>query len=392
MQILPYHIAEMPHELIRLALVLLKPENRRKFLSVTEGSPQKLLGLLFLLWWFCVNDRINGIKHPSASAAEDIIETFQNGECIPIEKMFAQCVYKEWLVPPISPDTLKNCDINSHADDIENALADLRKGMTFDWEESKNFVLLACGKYLVNSFPDAGHCSEDNRPWDYDHFLPQAKAEKSTEKLCWSSGNNVPIALTVNRTKQDSFPDKNYPDNSCKNQELLYLNLEPIDEIFPDAEHVDSDEFNSFAWERYCAMYERVYTAFGWDDFANAKYGNNTGFAEKAKALTAAINNQTERKYRWYYALDGRDFPVGSDDDFDRFRFFILRDSEDRCFAVETSDFENYSTYGKRKSTMLPVGRGVGWWDDSENREGLTAEEAINFLIRKTAAEKQSLK
>ena len=67
---------------------------------------------------------------------------------------------------------------------------------------------------MAKNFGNLKNLHEDNRPWDYDHFLPQAKSTASTAKMCWSSGNNVPIALTTNRSKQDELPNVNYPDNN----------------------------------------------------------------------------------------------------------------------------------------------------------------------------------
>ena len=144
------------------------------------------------------------------------------------------------------------------------------------------------------------------------------------------------------------------------------------------------DKFNGFAWQRYCRMYEEVYTALGWDSFVNTFYRDGKDFAARAKNLAERINAATGKTYSWYYALDGRDFPVMDDEDFGRYQFYILRDSEDACYAIETQDFNSFATYGKRKAVIQAIGRGVSWWDDSDNLEGLPAQKALAWLKEKS--------
>ena len=332
------------------------------------------------------------MRSPLLQAAKLIAEEFKKNENISLENLFAQCIDKGFHVPPITPEMLKNGNETYGIDDIpiRYELVELRKGNTFYWNTSTGFVLLACGKYLANHFSDVKAFGEDNRPWDYDHFLPQAKTPDNGSTLSWlckSSGNNVPIALTTNRSKQDALPDKNYPDNCNESQNLLYLDLESLDEIFPGGEVVP-DKFNDFAWRRYCRMYEEVYAALGWDSFVHATFRDGKGFAGIANALAERINAATGKTYSWYYALDGRDFPVMDDEDFGRYQFYILRDSEDACYAIETQDFNAFATDGKRKAVIQPIGRGVPWWDDSVNLEGLTADEAIAWLKGKSKESK----
>ena len=385
--ILPYLLGQMPSEILRLVLLILKS---RRF---GETVPENLLSLMFLLWWFCVEDRVNGVREPVRHGAEHIAAEIQKNADSSLEDLFAQCVYKGFHVPPVPPEMLKNVDASYgvDSDPVRNELLELRMGNTFYWDISQNFVLLACGKYLANNFSEMNVSGEDNRPWDYDHFLPKSKVKDDKSilnRLCWSSGNNVPIALTTNRKKHDALPEKNYPDNNEKSQALLYLDLESLDEIFPEGESIDQDKFNSFAWQRYCRMYEEVYTALGWDRFVRATFRDGKSFAGIANALRERINTATGKKYNWYYALDGRDFPILEEDDFGRDQYYILRDSADACYAIETLDFKTFSTYGKRKAAILPVGRGVDWWDDSVKREGLSAEDAINWLMKKAEEEK----
>ncbi|MBR1967661.1 MAG: DUF262 domain-containing protein [Lentisphaeria bacterium] len=365
--VLPYHLTLMPHEIIRLALVLF-------MLKSDVEHPEELLGLMFALWWFHVEDRINGVRNPLFAATEFIITKCKKEEFFDWQELFAQCVYNEWIILPHSPDTLKKA---AKENKISEILYELRKGKTFDWESSKNFVLLACGKYLMNNFSNTAYLNEDNRPWDYDHLFPKTKATETTSKMCGSAGNNVPIALTTNREKQAAYPNRNYPDDKQESQYLLYLDPDKF-------ENLDiPDNFNKFAAERYWEMYSDVYEAFHWDDFAGY-YISENDFAKKAGEITRTVFERTSRECSWYYVMDGRDFPVLNDSDYLRFKFFVLRSSEEKCFAFETVDFKTFSSYGKRKDAADPIRKGVYWWDDSDLKEGMTDNEAIDWFIAKT--------
>ena len=386
-QILPYHLAQMPSEIIRLTLLILKIRR------LDAAASDKLLSLMFLLWWFCVEDRVNGVRAPVRHAAEYIAEEIRKNEDVSFEDLFAKCVCKGFHVPPITPEKLKGCDATYgiDTDPVRNELWELRRGNTFYWDISKSFVLLACGKYLENNFSGVKVLGEDNHPWDYDHFLSREKAkdfESTLKWLCGSSGNNVPIALTANRSKQDKLPDNNYPDNCDESRRLLYLDWKSPDEIFPEKTIVP-DKFNGFAWQRYCRMYEEVYTALGWDSFVNTFYRDGKDFAARAKNLAERIHAATGKTYSWYYAVDGRDLPVISDEDFGRYQYYILRDSADWCYAIETQDFHTFATYGKRNAVDQPIGKGVpSWWDDSVCLENLTEEKAFAWLKGKSKEDK----
>lgn len=167
---------------------------------------------------------------------------------------------------------------------------------------------------------------------------------------CWSSGNNVPIALTTNRSKQETLPDENYPDNCDISQELLYLVKEDLKML-----NANSNYINELAFKRFTAMYQEVFSALNWKNLLDWK--NRNDFASKAEEMRKQIGNE----YKWYYILDDREFPVKTDNDFLRFKYFILRDTLEICHGVETSDFQNFSC-GKRKPALSVIGRGISWW------------------------------
>ena len=367
--VLPYHLAQMPHEIIRMSLFIFLLNNNLE-------DPEKFLGLMFILWWFSVEDRINGVRAPLSQVTEFIISKYKEEEQVVLEELLAEGIYRGWIIPPHTPQSLEK---DNTKDKVIEILYELRKGKTFNWKSSNNFVLLACGKYLVNNFSNIDYSSEDNRPWDYDHLFPKDKATENTSKMCWSAGNNVPIALTTNREKQAHYPDRNYPDGKTESQYLLYLKQDELSEL------KNPDKFNKFASERYQEMYLSIYEAFHWDNFSEYFIIKND-FAEKANEISRIVSERTSKKCSWYYVLDGRDFPVLNDDDYSKFKFFILRSSAEKCFALETVDFKTFSTYGKRKEATDPIRKGVYWWDESEFKEGINCDEAINWFVEKSTS------
>ena len=76
--------------------------------------------------------------------------------------------------------------------------------------------------------------------------------------------------------------------------------------------------------------------------------------------------------------MDGREFPVKNSDDFLRFKYFVLRDTMENGYVLETSDFQSFSC-GKRKAALSVIGRGIGWWIEQPQHQ-LPALEAITLL------------
>ena len=295
-----------------------------------------------------------------------------------LKKAVAECFYEGYLIPPADEKVLQDIDLIALAtskfstDKEKDLLIYSRLGKTFDWGngESFNFVTLACGKYLAINFGNLKNMHEDNRPWDYDHCLPQAKSTASTAKMCWSSGNNVPIALTTNRSKQDELPNVNYPDNNLDSQKLLYLDSDKIAGI------ENADKFNEFALARFLKMYKQIFNAFVWVEFLLEIPQNNICFKDVANDISC----QTNYAGKWYYVMNDMEFPVESGEDFLRYKWFSFRNSTDSSYAIATCDFKTFEC-AKRKATLSVVMRGVAW--NEEYSAGHSKEEAINYLREK---------
>ncbi len=114
------------------------------------------------------------------------------------------------------------------------------KGANAIWywhdEAGRGLVLYACRKYLAETFgdydPAAAVWSEDSRPWDYDHIVPQSWLKGTyhgawhelVAKLLNSIGNIAPIPFGANRSKNNAPPG----------EVALYAEAEKAKDLFVD--------------------------------------------------------------------------------------------------------------------------------------------------------------
>lgn len=102
------------------------------------------------------------------------------------------------------------------------------------------FLLYACRKFLEENFPgydpSLAVWNEDNRPWDYDHIIPQAWLQQGrgkpqgpyhevVEKFLMSIGNIAPVPFSINRSKHDDPPGEYLE----KDNELVFVDFRGSD-------------------------------------------------------------------------------------------------------------------------------------------------------------------
>ncbi|MCF0174183.1 MAG: hypothetical protein HUJ95_02475, partial [Bacteroidales bacterium] len=103
----------------------------------------------------------------------------------------------------------------------------------FNGKSGCDLLLFSCSEYVNNVFNSYDLSSpewkEQNRPWDYDHILPQNWYKGHTQGLhldsehrkyvdlvgsfLWSIGNSCPIPFSINREKQEDAPGESYPNH-----------------------------------------------------------------------------------------------------------------------------------------------------------------------------------
>lgn len=113
-----------------------------------------------------------------------------------------------------------------------------------------SFLLFACRRFMNDYFGEYNSSSsewrEQNRPWDYDHILPQDWVGTNrvsgysyvVRKFLWSVGNSAPLPFSLNRGKNANPPD-NYPDGTKQSSENLYIDMDKTNQFGRDRKNYD---------------------------------------------------------------------------------------------------------------------------------------------------------
>ena len=104
----------------------------------------------------------------------------------------------------------------------------------------RGFLLYACRRYLAKTFKDYDPASavwnEDDRPWDYDHIIPQSWLQQGrgnrhgphheiVSKFLMSIGNVAPVPFSINRSKNDAPPADYLGDDD----EMVFIDFHGFD-------------------------------------------------------------------------------------------------------------------------------------------------------------------
>ena len=123
-------------------------------------------------------------------------------------------------------------------------------------------------------------------------------------------------------------------------------------------------------------MYKQIFEAFRWNEFLTTIPDINKNFKDTASEIQTCIGNHG----KWYYVMNDMEFPVESDEDFEKFKWFSLRNSTESAYAIATCDFKTFEC-AKRKATLSVVMRGVYWCEEYSVVH--SKDEAINYLRKK---------
>ena len=120
-----------------------------------------------------------------------------------------------------------------------------------------------------------------NRPWDYDHILPQdwiagrriSGYSKLVQKFLWSIGNSALLPFSLNREKQAKAP-VDYPDGDCVSAKNLHIDSQRVNKFGVYKAHcdkIDRDKkasafFVETTIDRVVALIEEWYRGCGIGD------------------------------------------------------------------------------------------------------------------------------
>jgi hypothetical protein len=199
---------------------------------------------VFYILWFASNENVvvqtvyKYIKNNALSIRDSIY------------KALFECVYKECIK---SIPTLNNLIHNVESSGQHVRVYNLIK-------QNNNLLLFAQRKFLYKTFPkykpvSSSDWEEHNRPWDYDHIIPQAwisgKQSKYREKCkeyLWTIGNLAAIPFESNREKNANQNWEYYKEN----KDDLYFDQALIDLIEGIDQNLTHKEALANNFVRFC--------------------------------------------------------------------------------------------------------------------------------------------
>ena len=178
------------------------------------------------------------------------------------------------------PDYLSNCVKQSLRSKIIK-IAKLNDYEKYEWlsfwqviaeDRTKTFLLYAQKDYIKKTFTlynpaDLRNWERLDRPWDYDHIIPQAWIEsnrrggfyKEVEYWIGRIGNFAAIPLSVNRSKSDSENFEYYENNTA---ELLFdSRFKEVKKDFLLDNYGKANLFADIVFDRTIRIYEQCYSA-----------------------------------------------------------------------------------------------------------------------------------
>lgn len=145
-----------------------------------------------------------------------------------------------------------------------------------EWRETlnrvvgnKDVLLFAQREYLEVEFGDYDPARKDlwaeyNRPWDYDHIIPQSIVNKWNQNVIdnqwwlWSIGNFAAIPLEDNRSKNDKADWQYYKDRA--NVWPAIFDVKNLMRSYSDSNDEDGGlSFRASVWERLLHLYGDLY-------------------------------------------------------------------------------------------------------------------------------------
>lgn len=189
--------------------------------------------------------------------------------------------------------------------------------------EAKQILLYAGKEYLNTHFRNYDPArqdmwSEENRPWDFDHIVPQEWIAKRRgeyreydKEWLWCIGNMAAISFEANRSKSNSSQYSEYHENK---ESLLYLqDIESITSNITRNQH-ESVTFAKLSYKRYCRIYAAAYSAI--QPLVEEVVLSDT--LQKRKELILAITKELPNAKAHFAANDGNDNWIEREQDWAR--------------------------------------------------------------------------
>lgn len=236
-------LAQTQQNLYRFLLVL-AAKMREKGVSGSTEFARILIAFCSIMAWFGKDATYDFSS--LAGNLDDLADSARDGGK-------TREILGEWMARQVESGTLHVPPTPAYFTQIEQAAESGEKeAVTTAWsdptqtgandiwswsgEAGRGLVLYACRKYLAKTFgdydPAVAAWSEDSRPWDYDHIVPQSWVKGTyhgnwhelVAELVHSIGNIAPIPFGANRSKNNTPPG----------EIALYADAEKAKDLFVD--------------------------------------------------------------------------------------------------------------------------------------------------------------
>ena len=198
---------------------------------------------------------------------------------------------------------------------------------------NREMLLYAQREYLCHKFPNYDPAKLDlweeyNRPWDYDHIIPQdwiyqyrAWRKTYSDYCCeWkdNNGNMAAIPFETNRAKSNVADWQEYID--YREQLLADEEIEQFQELFHSSLTENKEEAQRFAqktFNRLCKIYDEVYQLLSPVDInsdENMPFIDN-GLGQRQKRLSYIAERLGGKVF---FECNGKEYPQKSNEDWAR--------------------------------------------------------------------------
>lgn len=306
----------------------------RKNIIKNKDDEKFVQALAFYINWYgreycakCVNTLYYHIKD---SNAENFRSMVVEALLMLVQKQFLGVFYSPYLFSTIFSDISKDPEWRPWKDNNTS------KPWWPCWNiicYNKELLLYAQRKYLDTYFrlydpAKLDMWDEHNRPWDYDHIIPQdwihqkGRWRKEYTEYCkaWlnCNGNFAAIPFEKNRGKSNNaeWDEYTYKDKDKNNKELLLCDdeIELFNQLFDKSIQTNSDQAHNFAVktkDRTIRIYQECYRLLN-QVFENGIFETvDSNFTlAKRKAIMESIQSLLGEKAQVYYTYKGEEFVV----------------------------------------------------------------------------------